>query len=144
MERKVKLIITEKQLRRIMVALEEYFRLRLGQALDFADDICLQNLKIPESDPERTEVFDRYIERRDAVKEGIESLIINVAAEGDWRRLQKTEETIEVIDIWHVIRHWFWQQRPVTERSSWTVDADPVFSMSEEPLPQIGWKEELK
>ncbi len=140
MERRIKLAVTEKQLRRIMAALEEYFRLRMGQTWDFADDICLQGLDL--SGLDRDKKFDSFITRRDEFRERMKDLILRIGVEGDRTRLRKTEEMLEMIDVWHVIRHWLWEQLPAEKKSDWTVDADAVYPESQEPLPDINWEEE--
>lgn len=132
------LYLTEKQLRLIWTALEEYERLRLGQAWDFADDICAMNVDIYDTEnPNHKRLFDSFIARRNVFKDTLESLIRNVAFENLPSRMAKTDDMLIAQDIWNVIRHWFWEQQPVKERSEWSVSSMPPLHSSKEPLPTI-------
>ena len=133
--------MSDKQLRYIMNALEEHFRLRMGQALigGLTDDLCFQSVDLDGAD--RKQKFDEAIDRRDR---GLEKLqeYMNICFEDGWKRKQKTKEVIDEIDMWHVIRHFFWEQRPADKRPRWVVDADPVYLFGDEPMLRITIVEE--
>lgn len=129
--------LTEKQLVVIQNALEEYERLRLGQAFEFASDICEQGVDLTNSNPNREKAFDLYIERRNAFKSVLETLIRDVAFSGDNTRGGKTQEMLVAEDIWRVIRHFRWEQDDNPDKSVWCVAADEPYQWSNEPLPKI-------
>ena len=53
--------LSEEQAEIIKIALEEYFRLRMNQTWDFADDICFDGFDCGSHTPED---FNEWIERR--------------------------------------------------------------------------------
>ena len=131
--------MSENQLRLIQDALEEHFRLRMGQVnLDgLADDLCQQNIDF--GDPgteEHDRLFDNYIERRENAMQKLREFM-DICFDNSWERKQKTENVICEIDIWHVIRHFFWKQKPPEKRLDWTVDAYPPSREGTEPLPTV-------
>lgn len=128
--------ITEKQLRLILVALEDYFRLRMGQTyIDLVDDMCLQNIELPEAGEERNRAFNEFIWRRDTARDILQEFYIACLGR-DIKRHQKTPEMEIAIDMWSEIRHWLWEQRPVEQRG-YGVDSYPVYQFGEEPLPRL-------
>ena len=136
---KVRLTLTEKQLRVIQNALELDFRIHMGQEhCGIADDLAFQNVEMPpRGTPEHDKVFNECIWRRD---DGLDALrrFFDVTLGRDMKRHQKTPDVIAEIDIWHVIRHWFWEQREKTEPFEyWTTDAAPPMQFAPEPLPKI-------
>jgi hypothetical protein len=135
----VKLTLSENQLRVIQNALELDFRMHMGQEYcGLADDLAFQNVEMPPSGThEHDKVFNECIWRRD---DGVEALrnFFNVTLGRDLQRHKKTPDVICGIDIWHVIRHWFWEQREKTEPyEHWTVDAGEPMQFAPEPLPTI-------
>ena len=100
-ERTYILELTEEQARLVEVALEEYFRLRLGQFSDFADDLAFQGFDYKNHTDDE---FRERIHRKDRIinmMEVMKPIIWPPAG----LIMQKTEEQNNVIDIWHVIRH---------------------------------------
>lgn len=133
----VTITLNERQLQLVRTALDEYARLRMGQALDFADDICRQNANL-DGEKARSEDFDYFLMRRTLFKETVEKLIEQVAFDGDRARADKTPNMMMALDIHDTIRHYQWLQKPEDARSSWTVDADEPFHWDRsEPLPKI-------
>lgn len=56
----VTITLTEKQLRLLQTAMEEYFRLRMGQAWDFADDICAMNVDVFDPDNPKGDLEGKF------------------------------------------------------------------------------------
>lgn len=142
---KVRLTLTENQLRVIQNALELDFRLHMGQEYcDLSDDLAFQNVEMPPyGTPEHKAVFDECIRHRD---DGIEALrkFFDITLGRDLKRTRKTPDVICGIDIWHVIRHFRWEQRENKEQNEfWTTCADKPFQIWEEPLPEIEKIEDL-
>ena len=94
--------VTEKQLSIIQTALEEYFRLRMGQSFDFTDDFCLMNVDLASDNPNRERNFDRYIGRRNAMRE-VMSAAFRIGYDGQYLK-EKTPEMLIAEDIWDSIR----------------------------------------
>ena len=134
---KIILTVTENQLRLIQNMSEEYFRLRMGQAWDFADDICGQNIDMSQTVSTNDQIFQSYIRRRDLFRGMLEALIRYIAFEGITERCYKTDDMLNAIDMWHVIRHWLWEQRPADEKLFWTTASDTPHQVGTEPLPKI-------
>ena len=66
--------LSKEQAEIIKIALEEYFRLRMNQTWDFADDICFEDLKKNHTDEE----FNKCIENRDMFRDELERLLNKV------------------------------------------------------------------
>lgn len=118
----------EAQLRLVMNALECYFRLRMGQTSDLADDLAFQHYEYRKNDPE----FEERVLRRDEGKILLDRAM-DVLSSGSWQHWQKTPSVMTAIDMWAVIRNFFWQQKPPEERDPYTADASPVFIFGPEP-----------
>lgn len=126
--------LSEEQAEIIKIALEEYFRLRMNQTWDFADDICFEDL----SKYYTVEEFNKCIENRDMFRDEMEKLL-NTAHPLRFRGNKFREHTIEMRraqDIWQVIRHRLWKDRH-GNKNDWCVDAREPMSMTDEPLPKM-------
>lgn len=69
MAKKYKITLTEEQMRVAQDALEEYFRLRLSQDMDFSNDIAFLDYKQPENEEQRDKALRDRLCRRDAIRE---------------------------------------------------------------------------
>lgn len=127
-EQKYTISLNERQLRLICTAVEEYGRLRMGQTWDLSDSLAFQHYEYKQDDPE----FDRRILRREATKELLD-LAMRAACNGDYAHFRKTEDVQVALDMYSVIRNFFWHQLPEDKREDWTVDADPVYIWGPEP-----------
>ena len=110
---KYTLEITEKQAEIIKIALEEYFRLRMNQTWDFADNICFEDLK---------------------------DIVHPLHFRGGKFR-EQTIEMRRAQDIWQVVRHRLWKDRH-GDKNDWCVDARNPMCMTGEPLPKMERVEE--
>lgn len=129
-----KICVNENQLRLIMNALESYFRLRMGQFFDYCNDVAANGYVYDKTNPDNDKLFDAYIERRNNSKEMFEEAY-RVAAPNLYER-KKTPAMQNAIDIWHVIRHIFYLERP-EPKDHYTTDAYPPHQTGEEPLPTV-------
>lgn len=130
--KKYNLELDEEQLSVVNEALEEYFRIRMGQWSGLADDLSSQNVDFHMENKEiHSRVFDRYIITRDCVREIFES-VSRILREG---LRQKTHRMLVAEDIWQVIRHQQWIDRGA--KDDWTVDSRKPMQFSERPLPKI-------
>ena len=124
MAKKYKVTLNEEQMRVTQIALEEYFRLRLGQEMDFADDIASMETDLSADNPDHRVLFDRYIARRDAISHVMKA-VFNIAWPcGIIRR--KTESMMTAETIWDAIR----TARGVNRRMT-------PFQVGDEPIPEI-------
>lgn len=134
MSKKYCLGLTEKQIRLVRDALEEYFRIRMNQWEELADSLAIQDIDLSSDNPRHRQIFDEYIMRRDCFKEVFEALgrvILNMG---------RTEDQLIAEDIWQVIRHELWKEQE--NRSEWCVDSREPLQVSHEPLPEIKVLEE--
>ena len=129
----VTITLTEKQLRLVNQALESYFRTRMGQFLDYADDVCMQGVNFSAENPTHDVDFDNFITRRNALKAIMESVFRELTIQ----TYQKSQDCIDMIDMWEAIRHWLWQQESAERRAEWTVDSRPPLCEGQYPLPVI-------
>ena len=132
---KYTLELTEKQAEIIKIALEEYFRLRMNQTWDFADDICFEGFDYKNHTKED---FNERIERRDMFQDELERILNEVHPlhfSGNKFRKQ-TIEMQRAQDIWQVIRHRLWKDRH-GDKDDWCVDSRNPMCISGEPLPKM-------
>ena len=127
--------LSEEQAEIIKIALEEYFRLRMNQTWDFADDICFEGYGLKKRTQEE---FNKCIENRDMFRDELEKLL-NAVHPLRFRGNKFREQTIEMRraqDIWQVIRHRLWKDRH-GDKDDWCVDAREPMPMTDEPLPKM-------
>lgn len=127
--------LSEEQAEIIKIALEEYFRLRMNQTWDFADDICFDGF---DYDNYTNEDFDKQLEKRNVFRKEFEKLLIAVhpLQLGGGKFREATVEMRRAQDIWQVVRHQLWTERHGIE-DDWCVDSRKPMSMSGEPLPKM-------
>ena len=132
--------LSEEQAEIIKIALEEYFRLRMNQTWDFADDICFEGFDYKNHTKED---FNERIERRNIFLDELRRLL-NVVHPLHFRGGKFREQTIEMRraqDIWQVIRHRLWKDRH-GDKDDWCVDAREPMPMTDESLPKMERVEE--
>ncbi len=120
-----KITLNEKQLSVIQYALEEYFRLRLGQDADFSDDLAEMEHDLSADNPEHKRFFAEFLVRRNAIREVMRA-VFHIAFGVYGVPEEKTKDMLIAEDIWDAIR--------VTRGiSRW----DRVLNVSSEPIPKI-------
>lgn len=131
---KYTLEITEKQAEIIKIALEEYFRLRMGQFSDLSIDLSFAGCDGNNHNPEELNTRN---ERRWSA-ESVFKAALDVA-----QPMRKhgvyPEQTIEMRraqDIWQVIRHKLWIDRN-GGKDDWSVYSREPMPMTNEPLPKM-------
>lgn len=132
--------LSEEQAETIKVALEEYFRLRMNQTWNFADDICVEGFDYKNHSDK--EFHDRIVQR-DMFRAELEKLLNLVHPlrfiGGKFR--ERTIETLRAQDVWQVIRHRLWMDRHGNE-DDWCVSAREPMCTSGELLPKMERVEE--
>lgn len=125
MAKKVILELTEAQARTVLVALEDYFRIRMGQNTMLANDLAFMNYQHDKSHPE---LFDRRIQTRDAVGEVLRTALR--IAFGTYGTPGEIPDYVHVAsDIWSTLRHELSDKDGAWDRTP--------FQMGPEPLPKI-------
>lgn len=131
--------LSEDQAEIIKIALEEYFRLRMGQFSDLSIDLSFAGCDGNNHNPEELNTRN---ERRWSA-ESVFKAALDVA-----QPMRKhgvyPEQTIEMLraqDIWQVIRHKLYIDRG-GDSNGWSVDAREPLRISDEPLPKMERVEE--
>ena len=118
MSKEYQITLTEEQMRVTQLALEEYFRLRLGQEQEFCHDMCSIN------DGTFSD-FDLTLQRKAHLSE-IMKAFFKIAFEPHGYLREKTEDMMVAECLWDAIRF----ARGV---SRW----DQPFQIGSEPSPKI-------
>ena len=132
--------LSNEQAEIIKIALEEYFRLRMNQTWDFADDLCFEAFNYECYKPED---FDNRIENRNTFQEELRELLERfhpLYVNGMGLRKQ-TIEMRRAHDIWQVIRQRLYLDRG-GDPNGWCVDSREPMPMTDEPLPKMERVEE--
>lgn len=95
--------LTEEQMRVTKNALEEYFRLRMGQDFDFDNDLAAINVDLSPENPNHKRLFDMYIARRDHMHE-LMNAFFRIAFEPSGYLKEKTEDMLIAECIWDAMR----------------------------------------
>ena len=95
-----KIELTEEQMRITKKAMEEFFRLRMGQDYVFSDDMACLNSGFPIEEP----AFSKMIARRDHMRELMRAFFA-IAFEPKGYLEQKTDEMLVAEDIWEAIKY---------------------------------------
>lgn len=133
MSKKYILELNENQIRIVKDALEEYFRIRMGQWRDLADSLASKNADLSSDNPRHKEMLVRYIVERDAVEK-----VLKCAGDILWGTTYcnpKSEDQLIAEDIWKVILHELWKDKQ--DRANWSVYSMEPFQESKEPLPEM-------
>lgn len=131
--------ITEEQANTIKIALEEFFRLRMNQWSDLANDLAFTGFDYGSHDSMK---FNARIERRDSTQRILEAAM-DIAQPMRKHGIypEQTTEMLRAQDIWQVIRHRLWKDRH-GDKDDWCVDAREPMPMTDEPLPKMERVEE--
>lgn len=122
---KVIIEMNETQARTVQAALEEWFRLRMGQDFELANGLAFLGFK---NDPKKPALFDAAIQRRDSIQAVIRAMF-NIA----WPHYGTPREVLPEVhiatDIWSQLR---WELSDKSEQ--WKF---PPLQMGPEPMPKI-------
>ena len=97
---KITIECNEEQANLIVAALEDYFRLRMGQADHIAMSLADDTFKWDESNPENKRLFDKYLIRRENLKYVYQALIKIAYGDGI-----KRSDAFNASDIWRCLSH---------------------------------------
>lgn len=65
--KKYRITLNEAQIGLVQKSLKEYFRLRMGQYTDFADDIASLGVDLSPENPDHKRIFDKFLMTRDHI-----------------------------------------------------------------------------
>lgn len=116
--------LTEEQMRVTQNALEEYFRLRMGQDMEFSNEMAMLNAGDISGD-EHCKEFDAFIHRRDHLRELMRAFF-RIAFEPTGYLDEKTDDMMIAECIWDAVRF-------ARGQSRW----DRPFVIGSEPVPKI-------
>lgn len=129
--KEVTMVMNEVQARVVMAALEEWFRIRMGQSHDLANDLAFMGYK---HDKSRKDLFDLRIQTRDSLDELIKAMFR--IAWPHYGTPDKIEPQTHIAsDMWSAIRHALWEVRE--NKETWTVDSGEPFQMGPEPMVKV-------
>ena len=117
--------LTEPQMRVTQAALEEYFRLRMGQDMDFSEDMAMIGRDLSPDNPNHDRIFSNCMYRRDHLRE-IMRIFFRIAFEPTGYLERKTDDMMIAECIWDAMRF----ARGI---SRW----DKPFAIGPEPVPKI-------
>lgn len=95
--------LTEKQMCIVQNALEEWFRLRMGQDMDFCNGLAKMGVDLSPDNPQHEKLFDSYLARRDHMQ-AIMRAFFCIAFEPYGYLQEKTEDMLIAETIWDAIR----------------------------------------
>lgn len=119
-----KITLNDRQLACMKMALEDYFRTRMGQYFDLATDMAYVDYK----------EGNNCVERRNNLQSMFESAYRNIMNPGH-RYNTVSQEARIVEDMWQVIRHKIWLDNP--NRAEWSVDSREALPVAFEPLIKV-------
>ena len=126
MAKKVTIELTEKQARIVLVAVEEWFRLRMAQSSDLANGLAMLGFNYEEHSREE---FDERMRKRDALQAVIDAMLrIAFPWRGHIEGHEIAPEVHIASDIWSQLR---WE---LSTKEAWM---STPFQMGSEPMPKI-------
>lgn len=130
--RQYTITMNEQQARALKAALEEFFRLRIGQWHHVTEDWAFAefNFQAPASEG-RDRAFDSAITRKEAAEMMLEAAY-RVAKPAGVRSCATNESRI-CEDMWQVIRHRLWLDNDGPNQMPWSVDGRTLLPVSDEP-----------
>ena len=124
--KKYKVTLTEKQMQLVGYALESFFRIRMGQDYILSEDLASSECDLSSDNPKHKEIFDSYIQRRDAIRE-----VLRAAFHIAWGTYgapkEKSDDVCKAITIWDAIR----------DARGINMFGSPVMQSGDEPIPKI-------
>lgn len=128
-----RITLTDNQLSLLEKAVESYFRVRMGQHFDLAEDVAFKGYDRSSDKNGSTEFYERIRRRNDA--QDLYDIAYRMACPAE---PVGTEAMSNAIDIWHVIRHQRWLDNPNVDHSDhWSTASDVTLQMGTEPLCKV-------
>ena len=125
MAKKITIEMNETQARLVLAAVEEWFRLRMGQHSELAEGLAFYGFDRNNS---KDGEFDRRIQRRSAIAEVLKAAM-RIAFPDSWGAVyENTKEVNIASDIWSQLR---WE---LSNKEEWR--GEP-FQMGSEPMVRV-------
>lgn len=102
-KKRYRIELTEEQMKVTQNALEEYFRLRMGQEFDFCTELAKINDDLSPDNPNHDRIFHMYIARRDHMQELMRAFF-RIAFEPVGYLKEKTDDMLIAETVWDSIR----------------------------------------
>ena len=136
---KITIDCTEEQAEIIVAALEDYFRLRMGQADHMAQSLADNTYKWDKDNPDNKRLFDMYLVRRENLNYVYRALIS--IAYGSRLAVSDTCHGVSMssanaCDIWRCLRHELYMTSDCDKRT-WDVRGDKPIQLGTIDLPKI-------
>ena len=131
--KKVTLELNEEQAMIVQAALEEWFRIRMGQSHDLANDLAFMGYK--RDDKDHQERFTAAITKRNSLEYVLKALF-NIAWPHYGVPQEIDDRTHIASDIWSTMRHKLWKAR-TDGTDDWRVDSATPIQLGPEPLPVV-------
>lgn len=125
--------LDKEQLVVLQNALESYFRIRLNQWEDLADELAHVGYVYDKDDPKNEEKFNAFLDRREKAIDLFKQAM--VAAQPQGVSSYTPENVLIAEDIWQVIRHYLYMESGPSEYYC-TAGNEPL-QMSLHELPKI-------
>ena len=125
--------VNDTQLKVINAALESYFRTRMNQWFDFADEVAKCGYVYDRKNPDNDKLFYEFIKRRNESEKAFGAAFRIAQPIFQF----KSDNVQTAIDMWEVIEHMFWVQRAACDeafRTSYNTHACQPFQIGSEPL----------
>lgn len=125
MAKKITIEMNETQARLVLAAVEEWFRLRMGQHSELAEGLAFYGFDLNNA---KDGEFDRRIQRRSAIAEVLKAAM-RIAFPDSWGAVyENTKEVNIASDIWSQLR---WE---LSNKEEWR--GEP-FQMGSEPMVKV-------
>lgn len=131
--KKVTLELNEAQAGIVQAALEEWFRIRMGQSHDLANDLAFMGYK--REDKDHQERFTAAITKRNSLESVLKALF-NIVWPHYGVPQEVDDRTHIASDIWSVLRHELWKARDDGSGFYSSDSATPI-QLGPEPLPVV-------
>ena len=130
---KYRIELTAEQMRVLERCSELFMRISMGQTWELADMLCEETLKDYDRDkPESKVIFERYITKRDAIRE-ILSSVMKIAYDSLYGPKSKSEDCMIAECMWDAIRC-----------ARGTSRYDTPMQIGSEPIPKIEVEEVIR
>lgn len=136
MEKRYNLEMNEAQVKIIQVALEEYFRVRMNQWGELAEDLASVGFIYDKEGPNNHENFQKYIDRREKTEDLLKKAMMEAQPDRNRKAMPVSDNVLIAEDIWQVIRYQLYLDSKHA-KNEYNVASRPPFAMSSEELPTI-------
>ena len=132
---KITIECNEEQADLMVAALEDYFRLRMGQNLHMAQSLADDTYKFDANNPDNECDFQEYIERRECL-EHLYRQLITASYGRTYGGGGSSDACRNASDIWRCLRHELYMTSEC-KKNGWDVRGDKPIQLGTIDLPKI-------